>query len=153
MFYINSNKGIVNNDNVRPVNNDKCLANCLNICYEREDNDEDDPDTALQYLVETYFEPVFGDDFYEEPFGLDGNLFDEDGYQEAATVTAGTFGVASLVSLSPPPLVMFPPLGLPQPLGLQPGTFNLLQEGSILTGGGALPTAAIAVIYFATILQ
>ena len=40
---------------------------------------------------------------------------------------------------------MFPPVGLPQPVGLQPGTLNIVQPGTSLAGGGALPAAALTV--------
>ena len=71
--------------------------------------------------------------------GFDGNFFDEDGPAEAARAS---IGLTSLAAITPPPLAMFPPLGLPQPLGFQPGTANILEGG---LGGGALPTAALTV--------
>ena len=74
--------------------------------------------------------------------GFDGNFFDEDGPAEAARAS---FGLASLAAITPPPLAMFPPLGLPQPLGFQPGTANILQQSSSVLGGGAVPTAALTV--------
>ena len=45
---------------------------------------------------------------------------------------ATTVGVVALAALAPPPLVMFPPLGVPQP-------------GALSGGGGALPAAALSV--------
>ena len=80
-----------------------------------------------------------------ELFGFDGDIFDEDGPPAAATVSTGSFGIATIATFTPPPLGMFPPVGLPQPLGLQPGTLNIVQPGTSLAGGGVLPTAALTV--------
>ena len=46
-------------------------------------------------------------------------------------------GAVMMAALSPPPLPMFPPSGLPQP-GV-PG------QPSVFGGGGAVPTAAVTV--------
>ena len=58
---------------------------------------------------------------------------------------AAVAGVGSIAALTPPPLSLFPPSGLPQPQALQPGTFNLAQSSAASIGGGALPTSALAV--------
>ena len=71
----------------------------------------------------------------------------EDEYPGGTTGAAATTGAASLAALAPPPLAMFPPSGLPQPQGFQPGTFNLAQSTTSLIGGGALPSAALTVIF------
>ena len=90
--------------------------------------------------------PEFFDDFRDDIFELfDGNPFDGDGPGTATTVSTGSVGIATLATFTPPPLAMFPPVGLPQPLGLQPGTLNVVQPGTSLAGGGVLPTAAITV--------
>ena len=71
----------------------------------------------------------------------------EDEFPGGTTGAAATTGAASLAAVAPPPLAMFPPSGLPQPQGFQPGTFNLAQSTTSLIGGGALPSAALTVIF------
>ena len=110
-----------------------CQSNCDYSCYETSSN-YDDYDTPY----EDFFEFFLGEDFFGDGFfGFDGDFFDEDGIEEG-TRAGAVASIASLAALTPPPLAMFPPLGLPQPLGLQPGSLNVL-------GGGALPTAAVTV--------
>ena len=70
----------------------------------------------------------------------------EDEFPGGTTGAAATAGAASLAGVAPAPLPMFPPSGLPQPQGFQPGTFNLAQSTTSLIGGGALPSAALTVI-------
>ena len=55
--------------------------------------------------------------------------------EEGAIASVGVLAVAALV---PPPLPMFPPLGLPQPVALQGGITQV-------AGGGVLPSAALTV--------
>lgn len=70
----------------------------------------------------------------------------EDEFPGGTTGAAATAGITSLAGVAPAPLPMFPPSGLPQPQGFQPGTFNLAQSTTSLIGGGALPSAALTVI-------
>ena len=69
----------------------------------------------------------------------------EDEFPGGTTGAAATAGITSLAGVAPAPLPMFPPSGLPQPQGFQPGTFNLAQSTTSLIGGGALPSAALTV--------
>ena len=55
--------------------------------------------------------------------------------EEGAIASVSVLAVAALV---PPPLPMFPPLGLPQPVALQGGITQV-------AGGGVLPSAALTV--------
>ena len=55
--------------------------------------------------------------------------------EEGAIASVGVLAAAALV---PPPLPMFPPLGLPQPVALQGGITQV-------AGGGVLPSAALTV--------
>ena len=55
--------------------------------------------------------------------------------EEGAIASVGVLAVAALV---PPPLPMFPPLGVPQPLAIQGGITQI-------AGGGVLPSAALTV--------
>ena len=58
--------------------------------------------------------------------------------EEGAIASVGLLAVAALV---PPPLPMFPPLGLPQPLAFHGGITQA-------AGGGVLPSAALTVSNF-----
>ena len=59
---------------------------------------------------------------------------------------AGFAAFATLGAAVPPPLPMFPPIGLPQPLGLQPNAISAIPSPSALAGGGgAVPAAALTV--------
>ena len=124
------------------------LTKCENECYDQCDiRDERNPDDfAFEEFFETFLGEAFFDDFRDDIFELfDGNPFDGDGPGTAATVSTGSVGIATLATFTPPPLAMFPPVGLPQPVGLQPGTLNIVQPGTSLAGGGALPAAALTV--------
>ena len=60
--------------------------------------------------------------------------------EEGAIASVGVLAVAALV---PPPLPMFPPLGLPQPIALQDGITRAVFQGTI--EAGVLPSTALTV--------
>ena len=60
--------------------------------------------------------------------------------EEGAIASVGVLAVAALV---PPPLPMFPPLGLPQPIGFQDGITMAVFQGTI--EAGVLPSTALTV--------
>ena len=70
------------------------------------------------------------------------------------TFPGGTPGFATFAALGaavPPPLPMFPPIGLPQPVGVESNLISSIQTpNSLLGGGGAIPAAALTVSYLFT---
>ena len=60
--------------------------------------------------------------------------------EEGAIASAGVLAVAALL---PPPLPMFPPLGLPQPIAFQDGITRVVFQGTI--EAGVLPSTALTV--------
>ena len=73
----------------------------------------------------------------ESIFGLQ-TIIDEEVETLLEEGAIASLGVLAVTALVPPPLPMFPPLGLPQPVALQGGITQV-------AGGGFLPSAALTV--------
>ena len=126
------------NSNGATVLNQNCLDSCV---HDRRKERRDRP--IVNKIIELPLLPfrLFEAQSFEELLQII-----EDEFPGGTTGAAATAGITSLAGVAPAPLPMFPPSGLPQPQGFQPGTFNLAQSTTSLIGGGALPSAALTVI-------